>query len=404
MRSRSTLPLYIGGFLGPFGGGIVAVLVPQLRDAFDATTAGVAASIPAYLVPFAVLQLVSGTIGERLGRRRVVRTGYVVYAILSAAAALAPNLGAFIVIRALQGSANAFLTPLLLAGLADLAPPRQIGRVVGTFAAVQTAAVALSPLCGGVLGALDWRLAFLVPAAVAAGLALAPPPNAQPRDEVPRLRAVFTRRVGLLSAAAFSAYAGRRRRRLPGRRARRGRVRAVFRGARHPARRLRRRGDAVRPRGGRAVDRWGRVPVALTGVVVCATLVALLGIAPTAAALGALWFVIGIGSALLWAGVNVLAVEAVPGNRAGGTSVVSAFKFAGNALAPLMWLPLYHVDPWLGFLGAGGAGGRDRSLHPPAARGTLGPCPSRPSATRSPRSSTRSGRSSRTSRRSSGRR
>ena len=84
VRSRITLPLYIGGFLGPFGGGIVAVLVPQLRDAFDATTAGVAASIPAYLVPFAVLQLVSGTIGERLGRRRVVRTGYIVYAVADA--------------------------------------------------------------------------------------------------------------------------------------------------------------------------------------------------------------------------------------------------------------------------------------------------------------------------------
>src|SRR6187200_3323151 len=98
MRTH-TLPLYIGGFLGPFGGGIVAVLVPQLRDAFDATTAGVAATIPAYLVPFAALQLVSGTIGERLGRRRVVRTAYIVYAVLSLVAALAPNLGSFLVVR-----------------------------------------------------------------------------------------------------------------------------------------------------------------------------------------------------------------------------------------------------------------------------------------------------------------
>ncbi len=83
MRARGTLPFYIGGFLGPFGGGVVAVLLPQLRDAFDATTAGVALSIPAYLVPFAALQLVSGTLGERLGRRRVVRTGYIAYALLS---------------------------------------------------------------------------------------------------------------------------------------------------------------------------------------------------------------------------------------------------------------------------------------------------------------------------------
>jgi MFS family permease len=354
MRPRTTtLPLYVGGFLGPFGGGVVAVLVPQLRDAFDATTAGVALSIPAYLVPFAVLQLVSGTLGERLGRRRVVRTGYIVYAAFMAAAALAPSLGAFIVIRALQGAANAFLTPLLLAGLADEVPPRQIGRAVGTFAAVQTAAVALSPLCGGVLGALDWRLAFLVPAVVAAALALVPPADAQRRDEVPRLRAVFTRRVGLLSLAAFSAYAG-----ITGV----GFLVAVLAadefGLSSVARGVLLAGFGVAGMlcgraAGDAVDRFGRVPVALTGIAACAVLVALLGLAPSAVALAALWFVVGVGSALVWAGVNVLAVEAVPGNRAGGTSVVSAFKFAGNAAAPLLWLPLYHVDPRLGFLGAG---------------------------------------------------
>src|SRR3954454_24828401 len=126
MRARGALPFYVGGFLGPFGGGVVAVLVPQLREAFDATTAGVALSIPAYLVPFAALQLISGTVGERLGRRRVVRTGYIVYAVLSVLAALAPSLGVFLGVRALQGCANAFLPPLLLAGLADEVPPRQI--------------------------------------------------------------------------------------------------------------------------------------------------------------------------------------------------------------------------------------------------------------------------------------
>jgi hypothetical protein len=45
----------------------------------------------------------------------------------------------------------------------------------------------------------------------------------------------------------------------------------------------------------------------------------------------------------------------VPHNRAGGTSVVSAFKFAGAAAAPLLWLPLYHVSPAYGFLAAGAA-------------------------------------------------
>jgi MFS family permease len=351
-RGPGTLPLYIGGFLGPFGGGVVAVLVPQLRDAFAASTATVAASIPAYLIPFAVLQLVSGTVGERLGRRKVVRTGYLAYTAFSVLAAVAPGMGAFLASRALQGAANAFLTPLLLAGLADEVPPAQIGRAVGTFAAVQTAAVALSPLCGGLLGALDWRLAFLVPAVVAAGLALLPPADARPRDAKPRLRAVMTKRVGLLSGAAFAGYAG-----VTGVSFLVAVLAADDFGLSSVARGFLLAGFGIagmilgRPAGD-AVDRYGRVPVALAGTAACAVLVLALGLAPSAAALAVLWFLTGLGSALIWAGVNTLAVEAVPGNRAGGTSVVSAFKFAGNAAAPVMWLPLYHVDPRIGFLAA----------------------------------------------------
>jgi hypothetical protein len=43
--SSPTFPLYVAGFLGPFGGGVIAVLIPQLRDTFDATTGEVAAAM-----------------------------------------------------------------------------------------------------------------------------------------------------------------------------------------------------------------------------------------------------------------------------------------------------------------------------------------------------------------------
>lgn len=353
VSSRPTLALYIGGFLGPFGGAVLAVLIPELREAFDATTAEVALAIPAYLVPFALLMLVSGTIGERLGRRRVVRAGYVAYAVFSVAAAVAPSLEVFMASRALQGAANAFLTPLVLAGLAEIVPKERLGRSVGTFAAVQTAAIALSPLCGGLLGEIDWRMAFLVPAAVAVALAFLPPPDsvrgagARPA----RLRSAFTRRVGMLSATAFAGYlsvtgigflvAIRAADAFGLSSGERGVLLAAFGVA----------GMLLGRSAGRLVDRFGRISVAVTGTVVCAALVSLLGEAGSPAVLALLWFAAGAGSALLWAGVNTMAVEAVPANRAGATSVISAFKFAGHAAAPLVWLPLY--DAQLAFVGAG---------------------------------------------------
>jgi MFS family permease len=352
---RPTLPLYIGGFIGPFGGGVLAVLIPQLRDAFDATTAEVVAAIPAYLVPFAVLQLVSGTLGERLGRRRMVRGAYIAYAVFCLAAAVAPGIGVFLVARALQGAANAFTTPLVMAGLADVVPRERLGRTVGTFAAVQTSAIALSPLLGGLLGEIDWRLAFVMPALVAVALAFMPPHDAvRAEGAAPaRLRAVLTRRVALLSAIAFAGYAS-----VTGV----GFLVAILAeesfGLGSSARGLLLAGFGAvgivlgRP-AGTLVDRFGRVPVIIVGCVLSGVAVAAIGQAHSTAALALLWTAAGATSTLIWAGVNTLAIEAVPANRAGATSVVSAFRFAGNAAAPAMWLPLYLASPRTAFLGAG---------------------------------------------------
>ena len=153
--------------MGPFGGAVLSVLVPELQESFHATRDAVAASIPAYLIPFAALQLVSGTIGERLGVTRVVRTGFIAYAIGSLIAAAAPTLTIFVAARFVQGASNAFLTPLLLATLAEIVPPQHLTRAVGTFASVQTGALSLAPLIGGLLATVHWRLAFVASAAVA---------------------------------------------------------------------------------------------------------------------------------------------------------------------------------------------------------------------------------------------
>src|ERR687888_1501971 len=79
--------LYLGGFLGPFGGGVLVVLIPELQRTFHASAGEVTAGITVYLLPFAALQLVSGTLGERLGHGRTIRWAYVAYALTSFAAA-----------------------------------------------------------------------------------------------------------------------------------------------------------------------------------------------------------------------------------------------------------------------------------------------------------------------------
>lgn len=346
--------LYAGGFLGPFGGGVVVVLIPDLRDALDTSTAGASATLTAYLVPFALLQLVSGTIGERLGLSRTVRSAYVVYALASAGVALATSLAPFLALRGLQGAANAFTTPLLVAALADATPRHSLGRAMATFAAVQTVGVVLAPLIGGLAGDVDYRLAFVAPAVAALVLATAwLPAHARDSDTIATVRTALTRRTLLLSGFAFAGY-----------------MSTVSMGFLVALRAADRFGLAPTPRGlllagfglagmlagrpiGRLIDQRGGLKVLVAGTLASAATIPLVGLAPSIATLALSWALAGVASQIVWATVYTLAVDAAPGNRAGAVSIIGACRFAGNALAPAVWLPLFTVHAWLPFAAAG---------------------------------------------------
>jgi MFS family permease len=345
--------LYAGGFIGPFGGGMVAVLLPELADAFSVSTAAASLAVTGYFVPYAAIQLVSGTIGERFGRAQATRIAFVVYALASLGAAAAGSLAPFVAARALQGSANAFTSPLVLAGLAETTPREQLGRTMGTFAAVQTAGMVCAPLIGGLAGAIDYRLAFLAAALVALLLAVPRVPGRRgARGDVPRLRSALTERTGWLSAAAFLAFFG-----VTGF----GVVLALYAGDAFglgpEERGLLLAGFGVagvvvgRPAGA-LVDRFGDFRVIVAGSVVCAVLLPLAVLVPDVALLAAVWMLAGVGSQLLWAGLNTLLVSGRTPNRGGVVSLVGAFKFAGSAAAPIAWLPLYERQDWLAFAGA----------------------------------------------------
>ena len=356
---RITLPLYVGGFLGPFGGAMVAALIPSIATGLDASVGQVAAAITAYMVPFAVLQLFSGTLAERLGPRRVVRAGYVAFGVTSLACAFAPDIWTFLGARAAMGAANAFLSPILLAALSEVVAPAVLGRTVGTFAAAQTAGLTLAPLLGGLLGEVSWRLGFVLVTVVSVVLALpkqtlgAAERQSNPNGR-PTLRALLNRWIALLATQAALGYLGFTAIGFV----------LVLVGADEFELGSGTRGLLIAGYGiggillgrfaGSVVDRAGRPATALAGAVACTAGVVGLVLAPSAWSLGLVYFGIGCASTFVWAGLNTIAVESFPQNRAGATSAYSAFKFAGVAIAPLVYVPLFEVDTRLPFLVAAG--------------------------------------------------
>lgn len=156
-------------------------MLPELAAGLDTTISTAAWSLTVYMIPFAALMILSGTLGERWGRTRTVRAAYVGYALASLLCALAPSADLFLAGRAAQGAANAFTSPLLVAAISDAVTPERLGRSLGRLGSMQAAGQAFAPLVGGAAAAVDYRWAFVASAVAAVLLGLAPPSDA-PRD------------------------------------------------------------------------------------------------------------------------------------------------------------------------------------------------------------------------------
>jgi MFS family permease len=346
--------MYVGALLGPMGGGVVAPLLPQVAGSFGVSTDLAALALTAYLVPFAVLQLVSGTLGERWGRRRAVRAGYLLYVLASLLCAAAPTIGLFLAARAVQGVANAFTSPLLVAGLADLVPAARLSRSIGTYGSLQAAGQSLAPLVGGTAGAVSWRLAFVAVAAVALALTFVPPPGPpRPGLSAPPWRPLLSWPMTRLCLAAFASFAGGAglpflvallaHDRFGAGEQLTGAVLVGFGVA----------GLCLGSFWGRVCDRVGAGRGGVAGALALVVLVSLVGWLRQLALVAAVWALAGAAASLLTVALQNLAVRQVPANRGGAVSAASAFRFGGLALAPLLWIPVYHHSAAAAFTVAG---------------------------------------------------
>jgi len=345
--------VYLGAALGPLGGGVVAPMLPQIGQSLGVSAHSAALSLTVYLVPFAAVQLVSGSLGERWGRRNTVLAAYLVYLLASVGCALAPDLTVFLVMRGVQGAANAFTSPLLLAGLVDMVPSSRLSRSVGLVASCQAAGMSFAPLIGGFAAAVSWRWAFGAVAVAAALLALAPPPGAaRPGAAAPRWRPLFSARMGLLSAAALVSYLGATS--LP--------FLVALYAEEHLGLGPALTGVALIGFGlaglvfgavwGGVLDRVGARRCGAVAALVTAVFVACVGVIHSPWLLAACWTAAGAAASMLTVALQHLTVLAVPENRGGAVSAVSAFRFSGSAVAPLAWLPLYYVHPTTAFVAA----------------------------------------------------
>jgi EmrB/QacA subfamily drug resistance transporter len=117
----------------------------------------------AYLLTLSSLILLSGSLTDKLGERRVFDAGVLGFGIGSVLCAVAPTVGVLIAARALQGISGALLTPSALAIIVAVFPREERGAAIGTWTAWGGIGILIGPVLGGqIVDSFSWRGIFVI--------------------------------------------------------------------------------------------------------------------------------------------------------------------------------------------------------------------------------------------------
>lgn len=172
--------MYAAGFMAVVNISLMYLAVPNIEATLGGGIADQQWILSIYPLMEGGFTLAGGTLGDLYGRKRILAVSTWLFLVASIACALAPNVGALIVARGVQGIAGAPLLSLPLAILVELlSDPADNVQTIKNFATIAGLAAGVAPLIGGLLVHwFSWPAVFYFSAAlsvlVLAGLAFCP--------------------------------------------------------------------------------------------------------------------------------------------------------------------------------------------------------------------------------------
>ncbi|MGW2559921.1 MFS transporter [Streptomyces sp. NPDC001514] len=143
---------------------VLNVALPSMRRELGATVAGMQWTIDAYTLVLASLLMLAGSTADRIGRRKVFKTGLVLFTLGSVLCSLAPNLESLVAFRMIQAVGGSMLNPVAMSIITNtFTAPRERARAIGAWGGVVGISMAAGPLIGGLLTeTVGWRSIFWI--------------------------------------------------------------------------------------------------------------------------------------------------------------------------------------------------------------------------------------------------
>jgi EmrB/QacA subfamily drug resistance transporter len=143
---------------------IVNVALPSIQDDLGFSQSSLAWVVNAYLISFGGLLLLSGRLGDLLGRRSVFLVGLAVFTTASLICGLSQSQGMLIAARFAQGAGGALASAVILGMIVTMFPePREQAKAIGVYSFVASAGASIGLLLGGFLTqGISWHWIFFV--------------------------------------------------------------------------------------------------------------------------------------------------------------------------------------------------------------------------------------------------
>jgi MFS family permease len=168
LRNRVLLAVSFAVFAAYVGTDMVVPVRVLYAAEQGASLALIGAMATAFLVSNFIFQYPAGWLADRWGRKPLMVAGLVAQAVISLAYIFVPDPVAFVVLRLIEGMANATMLPTARALIADSVPPEKRGEAYGVFNAFFNASLLLGPGIGTGLAIFGYQVVFV--AAVVARL------------------------------------------------------------------------------------------------------------------------------------------------------------------------------------------------------------------------------------------